>query len=385
MDTFMTDQEVAERVLSHVKNKSTDEGTDVWREPIENYLSQQRLDDELALLRQTTIPFCPSAALPENGSYVARNSAGVPIIAARGKDGKVRAFKNACRHRGTEVAQGSGCTKAFICPYHGWAYGLDGSLQNVPHEQGFPDLDKDDYGLTPVYAIEKAGMVLVNQSGQPGNTDALQGIEQVIPEGLDLLDTHFTEAQVNWKVSMEGSIEGYHIRFGHKESFFPYGYDNLNVVETCGKNSRVTFPFKRIEKLLDKPKEERKIEGRLTYIYHIYPNVLIAVLSHHIDLIMLEPLEPGKTMMVAYSMANTGGDPAAIEEARRDAEFVNQSGAPEDLALVESVQRTIASGANEHFVFGHYESAIVHFHKNLKESLEKLDHSASEQPVNFKN
>ena len=146
MPGFMDDRAVIERVLSHVRDGTTDEGDEVWREPVENYRSEERLRRELALLRRLPVPFCPSAALREPGAYVARQAAGVPILAVRGKDGKVRAFRNACRHRGlAEVASGMGCAKAFVCPYHGWTYGLDGRLARVQHERGFPDLDKSTH------------------------------------------------------------------------------------------------------------------------------------------------------------------------------------------------------------------------------------------------
>jgi phenylpropionate dioxygenase-like ring-hydroxylating dioxygenase large terminal subunit len=373
MPSFLNDQAVAERILSHVRNGTTDAGNEVWREPVQNYRSEERFRREIEVLRRSAVPFCPSAALPEPGSYIGRNAAGIPILVVRGEDGRVRAFRNACRHRGTEVAQGAGCAKGFVCPYHGWAYRLDGRLQHVPHEHGFPGFEKNENGLVPVLAEERAGLVFVNQSGEANEHDPSQGLDELISPELELIDTHNTEAQVNWKVALEGSIEGYHIRFGHRETFYPYGYDNLNVIETSGRDSRVTFPFRRIEKLADVPSAERRVEGRLTYIYHLFPNALVAVLSHHRNLVVLEPLDVGRTMMIAYSLADTGGDPVAAESARRDAEFVNQTGATEDLALIESVQRSIGSEANEFFTFGHFESAIIHFHRNLQKSLEELD------------
>ncbi len=378
MPDFMDDQAVAARVLSHVREGTTDEGGEVWREPVENYRSEERLRRELALLRRLPVPFCPSAALREPGSYVARQAAGVPILALRGEDGKVRAFHNACRHRGAEVASGMGCAKALICPYHGWTYRLDGRLAGVPHERGFPDIDRSAHGLVPVLAQERSGIVFITQSGEPGERDPGEGLPDLIAADQDLIDTHDNEAEFNWKVSLEGSIEGYHIRFGHPETFYPYGYDNLNVVEHCGRNSRVTFPFRRIEKLADVPEAERRIEGRVTYVYHLFPNALVTVLSHHTILVVLEPIAPGRTRNVAYSLARTGGDPAAVETARRDAQFVTQTGAPEDRALAESVQRTLESGANEHFTFGHFESAIIHFHRNLHAALDESDQRAQE-------
>jgi phenylpropionate dioxygenase-like ring-hydroxylating dioxygenase large terminal subunit len=373
MPDFIDDQAVVERVLSHVRDGTTDEGDEVWREPVENYRSEERFRRELALLRRLPVPFCPSAALREPGDYVAREAAGIPILAVRGKDGKLRAFRNACRHRGTEVASGMGCAKSFVCPYHGWTYGLDGRLARVQHERGFPDIDKSTHGLVPVLAQERSGIVFITQSGQPSEQDPGEGLPDLIAADQDLIDTHDNEADFNWKVSIEGSIEGYHIRFGHPETFYPYGYDNLNVVEHSGRNSRVTFPFRRIEKLADVPETERRIEGRVTYVYHLFPNALVTVLSHHTILVVLEPIAPGRTRNIAYSLAHTGGDPAAKETAKRDAQFVTDTGAPEDRALAESIQRTMQSGANEHFTFGHFESAIVHFHRNLHAALEESD------------
>jgi len=105
----------------------------------------------------------------------------------------------------------------------------------------------------------------------------------------------------------------------------------------------------------------------------LFPNALVTVLSRHTILVVLEPVAVDRTRMIAYSMANTGGDPAAKESAKRDAEFVTQTGAPEDRELVESIQRSMGSGANEFFTFGHFESAIVHFHRNLQAALGELD------------
>src|SRR5436309_9219134 len=114
-----TEQTIVQRILDHIDRKTTDLADAIWREPVENYTSQARFEAELATaFRRTPTPFCPSAALIEVGSYVARDAALTPIIAIRGSDGKVRAFRNACRHRGVQLADGAGCKKARTCRYH---------------------------------------------------------------------------------------------------------------------------------------------------------------------------------------------------------------------------------------------------------------------------
>ncbi len=369
MNNLLDDQGVADRVLRHIRDKTTDVGTEVWREPVANYRSGERLARELAVLRRTPTPFCPSAALPEAGSYVARVAAGTPLLVVRGSDGVVRAFRNACRHRGTEIADGEGCAKAFVCRYHGWTYRLDGRLQHIPHAEGFPGVAREDHGLAAVTAEERHGLVFVTQEPGAGAAAPWLDLPELIADDQQMLRSGAAEVEVNWKIYLEGFLEGYHIRATHPQSFYPYGYDNLTLVEHSGLHSRITFPFRRIEKLADVAPPERRVDGLLTYVYHLFPNTFVTVLSHHTNLVILEPLTLERTRFVIYTLTNRGGGPQAVEAAQRDASFVNDTGAAEDLAVVLSIQRGMASEANEHFTFGRFEGAIAHFHRNLRAAL----------------
>ena len=359
------DSAVAQRVLEHIRRGTTDAGAEVWREPVANYLSEERFARELALLRRTPVPFCPSAALLEKGSYVARAAAGVPILAVRGADGTVRAFRNACRHRGTQVAQGAGCAKSFVCPYHAWTYELDGRLRHVPHEDGFPGLDKSSHGLVPVATQESLGVIFVNQDSSNSAIDALP---ELLAPGREVFAYRESELEVNWKIFLEGFIEGYHIRYTHPESFYPYGFDNLNVIDLYGRSGRITYPFRRIRKLAKVEHRKRRVAGLLTYVYHLFPNVLVTILSRHTNLVVLEPLAPGRTRQHTWTIANDPGE-AALAEARRDQAFVGNTGALEDRAVVESIQRGLRANANQAFTFGRYEPLIVHFHRTLNAAL----------------
>jgi phenylpropionate dioxygenase-like ring-hydroxylating dioxygenase large terminal subunit len=369
MAALLTDHEITERVLSHIASRSTDVGDELWREPVENYRSQARFEAEVErVLRRSHAAFCPSGALPDVGSFVAREAAGRPIVAVRGQDGVVRAFQNVCRHRGMLVAPESGCVKALVCPYHGWTYELNGRLRHIPHAEGFPGVDKEHHALAPLHAIERDGLVFVSQAKTAVQAD-LEGLPELIGKEQKLYATGARETAANWKIVLEGFLEGYHIRATHPESFFPYGFDNLNVIEQIGPHSRVTFPFRRIEKLAAVPPNERRVMGFVTFVYHIFPNALITVLSNHTNLLVLEPLSVDRTNVVSYSLTNRSGDSAeALEAATRDAHFT-QIGASEDRAIVSAIQRGVASDANESFVFGRFESAIVHFHRTLDAAL----------------
>jgi choline monooxygenase len=379
-NTLLNDQDVIDRIFDHIDNKSTDLGDGIWREPTDNYRSPERFARELQLLRRLPVPFCPSAALPESGSYVARTAAGTPLFAVRGEDGLVRVFRNACRHRGMQVAEGSGCKRVFVCPYHAWSYGLDGHLKYVPGADGFPGVDPQQHGLVPVTTQERGGLVFVTQDGELSE-GVLEGMPDILSPDQKVFDkSEFTD-NANWKLIAETSMEGYHIKSLHNRSFYPYGMDNVNVVETYGKNSRITFPFRRIEKLRDVPRDERRFEGMVTYVYQLFPNTHVSFLSDHSLMIILEPVTPSRTRYEIYRLSNADRPESqqSADKATRDADFIKKAGLQEDRDAACSIQASLASNANRHFTFGQFEKANAHFHQGLSELLKLLEDDESRQ------
>ena len=366
------EQQVIDRIFHHIDNGTTDLGDSIWQEPVEHYHSQERFDAEIALLRRLPVAFCPSAALSENGSYIARKAAGTPLLVTRDMTGNVRAFINACRHRGMQVATGSGEARSLSCPYHGWTYSLDGELKGIPGRAGFPNLDPDEHGLAEVNALEKGGIIYVAQEG-PIDEEMEGSCQDYFTPDQDMFEQDGFVDKANWKLLNETAQEGYHIRSLHRESFYPYGLDNTNLVDTFGANSRIIFPFRRIEKLRSIERHNRRIDGAVTTVYHLFPNVSMSILSKHTNLVILEPLAPGLTQWVIYRMINRQTDeyPISLEEAQRDARFVNDSGLDEDREAARAIQETVTTGANTHLTFGHYEKAIVNFHQYLSKYLDE--------------
>lgn len=365
-DTLAGEAAVVERILAHIDNRTTDEAPRSWREPVAGYRSPTRLEAELAMFRRFPTPFCPSAALQEPGSYLAREAAGVPLLAVRGEDGAVRVFRNACRHRGAQVAEGRGCSQAFTCPYHAWTYGLDGRLHAIPHERGFPDVDKATRGLVPVQAVETGGCVFVTQD-LPAHQPPPNDLPMLLPDDYRLIDASQQEVAANWKIFAEGFLEGYHIRGTHPNTFYPVQFDNLNVVESFGRNSRVAFPYRAVNKLRDVPASDRKAAGTLTFVYHLFPNVMIATFPNRLVMVALEPLDVARTLQISFTLSNRDPDEAGDGPTLREGVDFVDAGAREDRAVVSSVQRGLASNANEFFEFGLFEGAIAHFHRNLHE------------------
>jgi phenylpropionate dioxygenase-like ring-hydroxylating dioxygenase large terminal subunit len=366
---LLSDIEVVQRIFEHIDNTSTDMGSETWKEPVTHYKSEARLRAEVTLLQNRSVVFCPSAALAKPGDFVSRDAAGIPLIAIRGLDGKVRAFKNACRHRGVQLVNGLGCTRALVCPYHGWAYGLDGSLRHIPHEDGFPDVDKATRGLISVVCMESNGLVFINQNPQANIAEHVSKLPMLLPEGLRLLKSDSQIIEANWKLYLESSLEGYHIRETHKGTFFPVQYDNLTVVETFAENNRIAFPYQSIEGLRKKPKIEWTIDGRLTYVYHLFPNVIISTFPGYMQVVILEPLELSKTQQHTYIVSNNSEDDTqALDIFLKSQEFAAK-GAIEDQKIVLSAQQGLLSGANQYLEFGLFESAIGRLHSQLAKEI----------------
>ena len=116
--------------------------------------------------------------IPNSGDYQCFAIADERAVVVRDRDGAVRAFHNLCRHRASRiVADDKGhCGNAFICPFHGWSYNLDGSLRNIPKADSFPEIDRQEYGLKSLDCEIWHGMIFVRFGG-----DGLAGFD-MMPE-----------------------------------------------------------------------------------------------------------------------------------------------------------------------------------------------------------
>ncbi|OBK32354.1 ring-hydroxylating oxygenase subunit alpha [Mycobacterium sp. 1245111.1] len=370
------DVEIVRRILSHIDAGTTDEG-EAWREPVENYLDPRRFVDEMRVLRSLPSVFIPSAAIPNSGDHVERACFGTPLFAVRGSDGRARVFRNGCRHRGMALVEGSGCSRALVCRYHGWTYRLDGSLSHVPHADAFPDLNTSTRGLVEVISREVDGLIVIGALDRDCADEAMAGLsdgslwrDKLLP-AKRLVEQNSVVLQINWKVLIEQFLEGYHIRSTHRETFFPLQYDDLNIVETFGSNSRITFPYRNIERLRDRPESAWTTKERMTFVYQLFPNVMIATFPDQVIVVVVDPIDVDHSMFTSYTVATPEVADAALSPAIT-APTLLQQGALEDNEMSMGVQRGLRSGANAFVEFGRHESAIGHFHANLDRHLARL-------------
>ena len=159
----------------------------------------------------------------EPGTYLTCRIADQDLAVVRGRDGELRAFYNVCQHRGHRLLNGKGTLKVTItCPYHAWAYGLDGRLRGAPNAENVPGFDPDSVALASVRVEEVGNLVFVNlDADAPAFEEQFPRVrEELAAFAPRLGETQFHHRSTamldcNWKVAIENYGECYHCRHAH--------------------------------------------------------------------------------------------------------------------------------------------------------------------------
>jgi nitrite reductase/ring-hydroxylating ferredoxin subunit len=199
------------RLISHTKNKTTDQAEATFQEPVENYLDEELFASEIELIfKRIPLPLALSCELPEKNNHKAIEVVGVPVVITRDSQGQVHAMLNVCRHRGALICSaGLGTSRALTCPYHAWSYGMDGQLKGLYGESTFGDFDKSERNMIKLPCVEKHGVIFVCLTPELEiDIDSWLGDFAPILESLKLADCHLFSTRMmpgpNWKVAIEG-------------------------------------------------------------------------------------------------------------------------------------------------------------------------------------
>lgn len=345
--------------------------------PAHCYRDPELLDRE----RQAIFGHCwqylgPAERVMESGQFLSGMCGDVPIVVVRDLKGGLRAFVNVCRHRCAEVVSGHGCAKVLRCPYHGWVYGLDGSLRRAPRSDLEPDFDPVPLGLVPASVAVWGPLVFVHPDADAVAFDQeYPGLSNELPAELDVASLRFhsrSEWQVaaNWKVLSENYLECYHCSIAHPAfskllQVGPEHYCN----QTRGKLMVSTTPVRsELESRMSSlPYDPRGVVDR-GFFALLWPNTTINVMPGpaHAYVLGFTPLGPERSVGYKDYFTAPDVDPARFEEMRQYFDHLGQ----EDRVLVESVQRGLRSGrVPRGRLMPKSESMIQHFQHLVRQAM----------------
>jgi choline monooxygenase len=286
-----------------------------------------------------------AGSLREPGSYVTAAIADQNVFVIRGKDQTLRGFYNVCAHRAHELLKGCGTAKVITCPYHAWSYHSDGRLRTARGCDKVAGFDPAAFGLKPVRVEELCGFVFVNLDpearplkGQSGDLES--EMRRYCPDIDRLTFAHRLtyELKANWKNVVDNFLECYHCSPAHPAFVDLVDIKNYRTVTHGIYSSHIAPPGRADNAAYRIP------EGQTSDFaaWWLWPNVAFNTFPGPGNMTVLHIMPTGpETTREHFDFYFLDATPSACE---RDAiRYIDEVLQPEDIGLVESVQRGLHS------------------------------------------
>jgi phenylpropionate dioxygenase-like ring-hydroxylating dioxygenase large terminal subunit len=361
------------RLLDNLQNNATDMASAQTSISAAVFCDTQvHISERQALFENTPQPVAFSGEIPEPGSFLALQVLDIPVLLVRDDNGDLGAFINACSHRGAPVAAGGGQTRSLVCPFHGWAYALDGSLHGRPEDACF-ELSENACALPRLPLSEKYGVVVVAPSADVSQQAVAEALDEIGEElgsfGFEryrAIERRQYDVKANWKLVNNLSLESYHFKTLHQDSVASM-LSSSAVVDTFDRHSRWAFPLKSIGRLADLEEAQwpDTLEGSCTYT--LYPGVMLIVNSLGAQMIRAEPGSSPRESRVTYAgVHSASSDP---DQARQAYEFGGDVFSQEDLPMARACQRGLAARGAE-LPLGRNEPLLQFWHRLWHDALQ---------------
>ncbi|AWL27623.1 Rieske 2Fe-2S domain-containing protein [Acinetobacter defluvii] len=318
-----------------------------WTVPKSYYTSKQVFEVEKErIYAKSWICVGHGSEVATSNQYFTRKIIGENIIVIRGKDSVLRAFYNVCPHRGHELLTGAGKSKNVItCPYHAWTFKLDGSLALARNCENVANFDKEGSNLVSLKVEEHAGFIFINMDPEatcvadqlPGFAEKLDEACKVVKD-LKLAARFVTDTAANWKLIVDNYMECYHCGPAH-----PGFSDSVQVDKywhTIHENWTLQFGYARSSEKsfkLDPSIVDPSFSGFWTWpstMFNVPPggDFMTAIYEFPVD---------EETTLQHYDIYFLNEE---LTQDQKDLiEWYKHVFRPEDLNLVESVQRGLKS------------------------------------------
>jgi choline monooxygenase len=280
------------------------------------------------------------------GEFVATVVAEEPIVVVRGNEGILRAFYNVCRHHAAAVVtEPCGQTAGLQCPYHGWKYGLDGSLKGMPEFDGVQNFERAQNGLVPIRVEAWEGFVFVNLDNDAVSLRQFLGgiVSRVAPLGISRLhyfDRRTYDIHCNWKVFVDNYLDGgYHVPHLHKGLNSVLDYKQYTI-ENQDRYCLQSSPMVSCEE--DAATGATRKGDRAWYFWQ-YPNLMINCYEGYMDTNYVIPVDADHCRVIFDFYFGDVSEPR-LKYNTASVEVGNRVQC-EDLGICEDVQRGLKSRA----------------------------------------
>lgn len=367
---------LAARLFDHIRNNGTDRLDDCYEYDLSIYACPKvALAEQERIFSRAPMMAAHSAQLPEPGTFLTLRLNRSNVLVTRDANGEVAAFLNVCRHRGTTLVSAEcGKRRAFPCPYHGWTYGNDGSLRSVGFGESFGLDDMRERGLLRLPCTERHGFIWIVEDPDGAINVAAHlgdGMDQALAEyGLDRW--HYYKGNVfdfpqNWKVMMDGLIDGYHVQFLHGKTISPYFYPNMMGIEILGRHALWGNPRRRMQELADNPPVEIPPLDRYAIIGNLFvPNAAMVMHPHHIEFwtVYQDPADPGRCRVhLRYLTPQAEQDDKGHEVLAKNWKIATDAIINEDVPVGNSIQASAAMPRTGKAILGRNEVTNQLFHR----------------------
>ena len=177
---------------------------------------------------------------------------------------------------------------------------------------------------------------------------------------------------MNWKLLVDTFHEGYHIGFLHRDRCARSCTATSTDFEPFGRNHRLTFPRKKLERLKAEPEESWDLMWNTTVIYSLFPNTILMLQGDHVELSRVFPCEGRVDRAVMELSLYIPRAPVTQDERThwdKNMQLVLDIVTGEDFPAGRSIQLGLTSGAQTHTVFGRNEPAMTHYHQQMQAAL----------------
>jgi phenylpropionate dioxygenase-like ring-hydroxylating dioxygenase large terminal subunit len=322
-----------------------------------------------------------SSELARPGDFLTLTMPRNRVIVVRQRDGGVKSFVNACRHRGALLEERpSGRCRLFSCPYHRWSYDTDGSLRTVTYDHTFGDLDRAASGLIELPTEERHGFVwMVDSASAAIDVAAWLGPEMdaaLAGYGLEALVNYRAEGfdePVNWKIMQDAFLDGYHIKFAHPNTAGKIIHTNVLTVEDYGRHARFLSPRKSIDRFLEEDPGDADLGRHVTESHFVGPNSTLLRQPDHFQLLTFRPhpADPARSRMemrVLVPTLEASGFGEAEWEKRwnKNWQILLDVLHAEDFPLLRASQEAVSSADAGGMMLGRNEVVNQIFHREVR-------------------